>query len=90
MHIWYASLNSNEVGRRNSSVEEVANGVLPTGAIFKKAWMGVAYAVDPFCFGRLSRTEDLQGRAVKKLTISCEKIWRVGIVVDNVRIKIGC
>ena len=80
----------NEIGRRDWSVEEVAHGILPICAIFKKVSMGAAYAAGPICFGRSSRTEDLRDRAVKKLTVSCEKISRVGIVVDNVRIRIGC
>ena len=71
-------------------MEEVTHGVLPIGAIFKKASMGAAYAADPFCFGRSSRTEDLRDRTVKKLTVSCEYILGAGIVVDNVRINIGC
>ena len=70
MHLWCANVRVNETGRRNGSVEEVAHG-MPICAIFKKASMGAAYAADPFCFGRSSRTEDMQDRAVEKLTVTC-------------------
>ena len=71
MHLRCANVRVNEPGRRNWSVEEVARRMLPICAIFKKASMGAAYAADPFCFGRSSRTEDLRNRAAEKLTVSC-------------------
>ena len=71
MHLWCANVRVNETGRRNGSVEEVAHGMLPICAIFKKVSMGAAYAANQFCFGRSSITEDLRDRAVEKLTVSC-------------------
>ena len=48
--------------------------MLPNDAIFEKASMGAAYAVDPFCFGGWTGTEDLRDRMVKRSAAS--RSWR--------------